>query len=250
MGLGSQPVSEIIEGQPHTIRPKSWSIADFVLVWLGGLLGTGLFLAVGLILGNEDWVIVLGLAGQYVGNLGVLWLLSRFKEDPSLGFQVEPRDALYIGLGLLLQLALALLLLPLANLLFPDGQPPQQVAEIIGNADTSMLLKLSLVLAAVILAPITEEIIFRGVLLKALRNHSHRFIIVVTAAVFSAVHVLGLDPSRIWASAALVLPPIFLLGLLLAWLTLRTGRLGPAIFLHSGWNLLAALVLLVPSDLV
>ena len=128
MGLGSQPVSEITEHQPPATQPKTWSTTDFVLVWLGGFVGTGLFFALGFLLENDDWTIVLGLAGQYIGNLGVLWLLSRFKDDASLGFQVEPRDALYIGLGLLLQLALALLLLPLANLLFPDGQPPQQVA--------------------------------------------------------------------------------------------------------------------------
>lgn len=243
-------MSEITERQPPITQPKTWSITDFVLVWLGGFVGTGLFFALGLLLENDDWTIVLGLAGQYVGNLGVLWLLSRFKDDASLGFQVEPRDALYIVPGLLLQLALALLLLPLADLLFPDGQPPQQIAEIIGNAETSTLLKLSLVFAAVVLAPVTEEVIFRGVLLKALRNHSQWFIMVTTAAVFSVVHVLGFDFERFWASAALVLPPIFLLGLVLARITLRTGRLGPAIFLHSGWNLLAALVLLIPADLV
>jgi len=242
-------VSEISQ-RPLTTRRRSWSVTDFVLVWLGGFVGTGVFFAIALLLENDDWVIVLGLAGQYIGNLGVLWLLARLKDDPSLGFQIEPRDTAYIGLGLILQLIVALLLLPLAQLLFPDGQPPQEVAEIIGNAESSMLLKLSLVLAAVVLAPVTEEVIFRGVLLKALRNHSNRFIIVVTAAVFSAVHVLGLDLERFWASAAVVLPPIFLLGLLLAWITLRTGRLGPAIFLHSGWNLLAALVLLIPSEVV
>ncbi len=242
-------MSEISE-RPLAKRRKSWTITDFVLVWLGGFVGTGVFFAVALLLENDDWLIVLGLAGQYIGNLGVLWLLARLKDDADLGFKVEPRDVFYIGLGLLLQLMLALLLLPLAELLFPNGEPPQQVAEIIESAESSMILKLSLVLAAVVLAPVTEEIIFRGVLLKALHNRSTGFIMVVTAAVFSAVHVLGLDTERLWASAALVLPPIFLLGLLLAWVTLRSGRLGPAIFLHSGWNLLAALVLLIPSELL
>jgi membrane protease YdiL (CAAX protease family) len=30
----------------------------------------------------------------------------------------------------------------------------------------------------------------------------------------------------------------------------RKGRLGPAIFIHSGFNLLALLILLMPPDLV
>jgi membrane protease YdiL (CAAX protease family) len=52
------------------------------------------------------------------------------------------------------------------------------------------------------------------------------------------------------ASAAVFLPPLFLLGMLLAWVTLRTGRLGPAIFIHSGWNLLSAVVLLLPTEML
>lgn len=236
--------------QPVDERRPSWTIGDFALIWLGGLIGTTAFAALAASLDNGDWLVVFALAGQYVGNLATLWLIWSRKQRPGLGFQVEPRDAAYVGLGLLLQLVLALLLLPLAELLFPDGRPPQEIAEAIADAAGSGSLKVSLVLTAVVLAPVTEEILFRGVLLKALRKHSDRFVIVVTAAVFALIHILGLNFERIWASAALVLPPLFVLGLLLAWITLRTGRLGPAIFLHSGWNLLAALVLLIPADLL
>ena len=47
-----------------------------------------------------------------------------------------------------------------------------------------------------------------------------------------------------------MLPPLFLLAILLGWLTERTGRLGPAFFVHSGFNLLAALILLIPPELL
>lgn len=235
----------------HAKSPaRSWSIADFVFVWLGGFLGVAVFFAVGLLFENSDWTVVLALAGQYIGNLAVLWILKTRKDKGSLGFSIEPRDTFYIGLGLALQLGIALLLLPLAELLFPDGRPPQQVAEALADIDASMLLKISLIVAAVVLAPVTEELIFRGVLLRAIEPRGRALAIGVSAAVFSVVHVLGLDPERILASAAIVLPPIFVLGVLLAWITLRTGRLGPAIFIHSGWNLLAALVLLLPPELL
>lgn len=229
---------------------RSWTVVDFILVWLGGFLGTGVFFAIGFAINGDDLVFVLALVGQYIGNLGVLWLLKRRKDEGDLGFVVEPGDIRYMGLGLVLQLALALAFLPLTQLLFPDGRPPQEVAEAIANAEASALLKMSLIVAAVLLAPVTEELVFRGVLLKAFAHRGRRFVIVVTAAVFSAVHILGLDLERIWASAVVVLPPIFLLGLVLAWVTLRTGRLGPAIFMHSGWNLLAAFVLLLPPDVL
>jgi membrane protease YdiL (CAAX protease family) len=134
--------------------------------------------------------------------------------------------------------------------LFPDGAPPQQVVEALGDLESSTLLRLTLVLAAVLLAPATEELLYRGVLVRVIEGRSRRFVMVVTAAVFAVVHVVGLDPERPLASAAVVLPPIFLLGLLLGWVTLRYQRLGPAIFIHSGWNLLAVLVLLLPQELL
>lgn len=227
---------------------RSWSVVDFILIWLGGVFGTAALFAAGVATGNDDWTLLLGLAGQYLGNLFVLWLLSRFKEERDLGFEIARGDFGYIALGLVLQVALALAFLPLTNLLFPDGRPPQEVADVIADADTT-LLQVGLVLAAVVLAPVTEELLFRGVLLRALERRGKTFALVVSSLAFSAVHVVGLDPDQLLKSAAVVLPPLFLLGLVLAWVTQRSGRLGPAILLHSGWNLLAAFVLLLPPEL-
>jgi membrane protease YdiL (CAAX protease family) len=124
------------------------------------------------------------------------------------------------------------------------------VADLIANTGSSMMVKMTLVLAAVVLAPVTEELVFRGVLLRSFADRRKWVAISASAAIFSLVHVLGLNVDRIGASALVVLPPIFILGLILGWVTLRTGRLGPAIFIHSGWNLLAAFVLLLPPELL
>lgn len=228
---------------------RSWSIFDFALIWLGGLLGTGVFFAAGVAVGDEDLLLLLGLAGQYVGSLGVYWLLYRMKERPDVGFLIRGTDFVYVAVGLVLQIVMAVLILPVSNLLFPEGQPPQEIADIVAQADT-VLLGLGLVLAAVVLAPVTEELMYRGVLLRALEPRGKRFALVVSSIVFSLVHALGLDMERFWQSAAVVLPPLFILGLLLAWLTQRSGRLGPAILLHSGWNMLAVFVLLLPPEVV
>lgn len=228
---------------------RPWSVIDFILIWLGGLVGTGVFYGAATTLGDDDLLVVLSLAGQYIGSLGVFWLLRRMRSTPA-GFTVEPGDVLYVGIGLFLQIVLAVAFFPLTRLLFPDGAPPQQVAEALADIEASTVLKMALVVAAVLLAPATEELMYRGVLLRAMQGRGRRFVMVVTALVFSLVHVVGLDPERPFASAAVVLPPIFILGLVLAWLTLRHRRLGPAIFAHSGWNLLAVLVLLIPQELL
>ena len=228
--------------------PRSWSIVDFFLVVLGGFLGAGVFLAVSLALGNSEFLLVMGLAGQYVGHLLVLWLLARGREG-DLGFVIEGGDFRYLALGLLLQLVLAVLFLPLTTRLFPEGDSAQQIGDAISALETTPA-RIAAVVVAVVLAPVTEELIFRGVLLKALGNKRRRTIMVVTALIFAAFHMLGLAPEALAAAALVVLPQLFVIGLILAWVTLRTGRLGPAIFLHSGFNLLAAIVLLIPPELL
>jgi uncharacterized protein len=228
---------------------RSWSVYDFILIWLGGLVGTGILLALGLLLGSDDGITILSLAGQYVGSLGVFWILTRYKDVREIGLTLQRGDLRYIGLGLIMQVAVALLSLPLINLLFPEGRPQQQVADVIANADT-LFVQVSLVTAAVVVGPVTEEIMYRGVLLKGLEVRGKTFALIITSLVFALVHLSGLDMDRLLASAAVFLPPLFLLGLVLAWITQRTGRLGPAIFLHSGWNLLSAFVLLLPGDVL
>jgi membrane protease YdiL (CAAX protease family) len=224
-------------------------VLDFILIWLGGLIGAGIFFAIGALLVDENWTIVLSVAGQYVGNLGVFWVLSRYKPVSEIGLAIVPRDLLYIAAGLGLQIALAIVFLPLSELLFPEGRPQQEVADMIANADT-MVLRVALVAAAVVLGPVTEELMYRGILLKALERWGKVLALLVSSLVFAAAHLTGLDPDDLWRSAAVFLPPLFILGLVLARLTQKTGRLGPAIFLHSGWNLLSAFVLLLPVDVL
>lgn len=227
--------------------PRPWSLLDFLLVFLGGLAGAGIFVAIGAVLGGGELTLVLALFGQDIGRLLVLWLLARGRED--VGFAIIGSDAFYLGIGLFLQLALAVLFLPISSLLFPEGESAQEVASAISGLETTGA-RVAAVVTAVVLAPVTEELTFRGVLLKVFESRGRRMVMIVTALVFAAFHLIGLDFDRFLQAAAVVLPQLFIVGLVLAWVTLRTGRLGPAIFIHSGFNLLAALVLLFPSELL
>ncbi len=88
------------------------------------------------------------------------------------------------------------------------------------------------VIASVILAPIGEELIYRGVVLRCSAKVSQRFAIFFSAFIFGIMHgnpyqfVLG-----------------FLLGIPLAIITIRTGSLIPAIICHMANNAVAC----VPS---
>ena len=85
-------------------------------------------------------------------------------------------------------------------------------------------------LGTVILAPIGEELIYRGVVLRCSAKISQRFAIFFSAFIFGIMHgnpyqfVLG-----------------FLLGIPLAMVTLKTGSIVPAIICHMTNNLMASI---------
>lgn len=83
--------------------------------------------------------------------------------------------------------------------------------------------------ALAVWTPVTEEIFFRGFILAGLTARlGVRGAIIASAMIFSMFHI---DPG--------VLAPIFVTGLLLAWLYHRTGSLWPSIAAHAGQNSLA-----------
>jgi len=97
------------------------------------------------------------------------------------------------------------------------------------------------VLAVVILAPIAEEVFFRGVVFNAwLREHGRRWAIIGSSALFALIH-----------ASVVAVVPIFLLGLALAWVYQRSGNLLAPIAMHATVNgISVALALLVRFDLV
>jgi membrane protease YdiL (CAAX protease family) len=100
-----------------------------------------------------------------------------------------------------------------------------------------------------VLGPIAEELMFRGVLLKSLSAGGIRRASWISAAGFSGYHLFGLT-GDLFAGVLLLFPMFLLVGLVLARVTIRRRRLGPAIFIHSGFNLLAVAVLLIPPEML
>ena len=233
----------------ESVSQSAWRPRDFLIAIAGGLVGVivvGLpVLATG---GDTEDLIVLGSIGQFSGHVAAVWWLARTRGGAaSLGFQVEPWDGIYLFVGVGLQVALPLLMAPLAALL-GDGQTGQEVADQIRLLGGTVA---RVVMAGVvtILAPVAEELMFRGILLKSLSGGGSRRASLITAACFSGFHLLGLTGDLL--TGVILLFPIFVVvGLVLARVTIRRGRLGPAIFIHSGFNLLAVVVLLLPPELL
>jgi membrane protease YdiL (CAAX protease family) len=105
---------------------------------------------------------------------------------------------------------------------------PKQQA-IVGEFPHSVIGAAMFVLVAVVMAPLFEEIVFRGFLFRGLAN-SWGWVwgALVSAGIFGAAH-LQLD----------VFLPLAALGFVLAWAYHRTGSLWTNITMHSLFNLIA-----------
>jgi hypothetical protein len=84
-------------------------------------------------------------------------------------------------------------------------------------------------LCAALLAPVAEEIFFRGLVQRALQRRLGGVAgLVITATIFGFVH-LGANPLE-------AVPPLVFFGVVLGMLAWRTGRLGPGIIAHVTFN--------------
>jgi membrane protease YdiL (CAAX protease family) len=93
--------------------------------------------------------------------------------------------------------------------------------------------RLAMGLIASLLAPLAEEVAFRGYVLSALRTHLRPGVAIAASAVlFAAMH---LDPVRF--------PAVLFLGAFLGWLAWRSGSLWPPVAAHAVNNGLGSIAL-------
>jgi membrane protease YdiL (CAAX protease family) len=113
--------------------------------------------------------------------------------------------------------------------------------EVVKIADHAHGLQIPVIILAItVLAPITEELLFRGTLLRALlRRTDPDRAVLIAATAFGLVHVLG-DPSL---GSLVALPVIMGLGVVSGYQAVKTGTLTRSIMLHMGFNALTAILL-------
>lgn len=133
------------------------------------------------------------------------------------------------GLGLYLLMTISILLL---QLMVPGGLPPQNVEAYMDPAAAD-LDKALVFFVVVFLAPLAEEILFRGYLLRSIENvMSSKAAIFWSGLLFGVVH-----------GDLLRLLPLSLGGWVLAWMARKYESLWPPILAHSIWNFIMILVM-------
>ncbi len=137
-----------------------------------------------------------------------------------------------IPLGFLLQ-SIAVIVFLLVQRLVPGFRPEDAMGPIEREFSAfSSELKAAFAVAAGIVGPFAEELLFRGLLLygfEARNKKRGRIVaIVLTSLVFGLVHL------NAWGFLV-----FFALGALLAWITLMKGSIAYAVGCHIGFNMAA-----------
>ena len=218
------------------------AVAATGLGFVASLVAGGVALGVAGVEEFEDlaiWVLLLVQVPLWLGLAGVPWWASRQKGSGSLvedfGLRMRPPDVpVGLVIGVATQLAFAAVAPPIYRFVGVDEDEVGATAEALVDRADDPFAVICLFFLVVIGAAVVEELCYRGLWQRAIaKRWGATAGIVLSAVVFGAVHLQWYD-----------FPLLTVFGLVLALLTARTGRLGPAIWAHLGFNLTALVTLL------
>lgn len=248
-----------MEAHPRGLIPVPatalrWGLPDALTAWLAGFFcALVAFVPVAVVAASRAHVpdngipkdlevpaLIFALVAQNVGIILALALIARLKGRGSLrgdfGLAVVPRDLGWVAAGVGLSLVAGWMLLPITELAKLNGS----AQEVVRQFEHANGIEVPLfALGVVLLAPLAEELLFRGILLRSFaRRTDPARAVFATALIFALVHVIG-DPDTYY-----YVPAFLLLGLVSGWRAMRTGNLSQSIMLHVGFNLLASLLII------
>lgn len=225
-----------------------WVFGSFILVQLLVALVINVLSGLGVPFDGMNEAIFNSVGGAVVYILtialvaGLPWLIKKYrttKEDIGLDQPVRWLDFLLAPAGFLVYLLISALLILLASqvLTFVDFE---QVQDTGFNQLSQRFEYLLAFVTLVLIAPVAEEILFRGYLFGKLRKHVPLWLaILVTSIVFAVAHGawnVGID--------------VFALSIVLCLLRVVSKSLWPSIMLHMIKNGLAFYLLFINPTLL
>ena len=143
----------------------------------------------------------------------------------------DPIVGVAVGAGA--QLVIPYVYGPILDLFNADLDSLEKPARELADSATGSLGTFLLIIMTVVCAPIAEEVLYRGIVLRGLQNFGSAGSIVLSGVLFGAIH---LQPLQFFGLA--------LFGMLLAAMVVKTGRIAPAVFAHMAFNAVSVAYLL------
>jgi membrane protease YdiL (CAAX protease family) len=240
---------------PRGLPAVVWGVWEALAVFAFGnlvigqvLVGTIVLTAMGISAGQPIRglpQIAASLAADAAFLAGMLaWLTWRARDWPRrIGIILGSkglRDAVVgLGLGALLYLAVAFLSVPLLGLfrqvLGERVSPPEQIPE-----NLSANAKILTAVLALVLAPVTEELFYRGILYRGIRDrHGVALGMIVSSLLFGASHVVEAP----WRDALFLMTLMVFTGLGLATIYERRGNLVADVAAHIAFNVIGIVII-------
>ena len=219
---------------------QALSVWQVLAGYVGAVLAAALTGGLGAALsGDEDGAVALlaGQAGFWTVLVAVVVLGWRRSASPAgverSRWQARWIDLLGLVVGVLTQVVLLPLLYFPFRSLFDDDDLSAPAEELLSGIGGAGLVAMGI--GVVVVAPIVEELFFRGLLLDTMRRRWGTATAVVASSLFfGATHFQPLQ----FAGLALA-------GFVFAAAVVRTGRLGTAIAVHAGFNATTFVALVV-----
>lgn len=180
----------------------------------------------------------------WIGLLVSVLVVAR-RRGESVGaltaFRLVPRDTLYAVVGVALQYGGGAIYV----LFDKNDEAGQSAKELIDNARNNALGFFVLAALVAVGAPLVEELFYRGLVARGFERLFSNKVSLSGSVITPARLAIGV--SALWFAAIhlqpLQFPLLFVVGAVCAWLTLDRKRLGPAIFVHVGFNLTTVIAL-------
>lgn len=176
-------------------------------------------------------VCIVAMITRFLHVHGMTWKEFLGLDQPHLSRKI----LIGLGAGILVVPLLLTINWLISFLLTRFSAPPteQQVVTMV-KANSGVILRIALGVAAIITAPFVEEAVFRGVIYTAIKQRGQRLIaLLFTALLFAAVH-----------ANLLTFIPLALFAILLALLYDKTGALLTPMLTHAVFNALNFVLLL------
>jgi len=229
------------------LRPSRWGMLDVAFALLIAIVVPTLILGFVLAAGVSSTggaVLIASLALPWLGFGLYPWWATRAKGNGikvDLGFTLRRSDWLWGVGGGIACLVLGGLVGTLTERIF--GSFNSAAGNALENTVASRWVVIAFSLSALILAPMFEELCFRGLVFASVAKWASTrglpgipWGTVVSAVLFAAIH---LEPVRF--------PLLLTIGLVLSWLRARTGRVGASVVAHAFNNLYGVVTILTGS---
>ena len=224
---------------PDVERAVGWGLGHALVGWLLSFVASTLFAVTAVSITGAPTasvgVLIAGQIGLWLALVGVPVFASHTKGTGSLrddfGFTAAWRDLWGLPIGVGCQVVLIPVIYVAVEALFGDLDVEGPARELADRARGPAYLVLAVLVTVV--APVVEEIFYRGLMLRAAINR-----LGVPVGVVFTSFVFGISHFQL-----VQLPGLFAFGVVLAVLSVRSGRLGLPIAAHVAFNAVTIVVL-------